>query len=499
MRRIQIFDTTLRDGEQSPGCSMNIHEKLEMARQLERLGVDVIEAGFPIASPEDFESVQTIAREITGCRVAGLCRAVKGDVDCAWQALKDHPNPVLHIFLATSDIHLESKLHLTREEALEKVREMVAYAKSMCADVEFSAEDASRSDRDYLVQVFDAAQEAGASVLNIPDTVGYATPGEMEELVRYVKTHLKHPDQVILSVHCHNDLGMGVANSLAGMLGGAGQIECTVNGIGERAGNAALEEIVMAIKTRASAYQVQTGIDTRQIYRTSKLLSTVTGVPVPPNKAIVGANAFAHESGIHQHGIINNRLTYEIMSPESVGIYQSRIVLGKHSGRHAFEERLEQLGYRIPDSVLEQSFEKFKVLADHKKVVTDQDIEALVSSNHYQIPETYKLESFVVNSGTVISATAVVKLVKDGESKEHVARGEGPIDAAFKAIDRIVKQNFPLKNYSIQSVTEGEDALGEVVVKILREEETIVGRGLSTDIIEASIKAYLNAINKAIL
>lgn len=499
MRRIQIFDTTLRDGEQSPGCSMNIHEKLEMARQLERLGVDVIEAGFPIASPEDFESVQTIAREITGCRVAGLCRAVKGDVDCAWQALKDHPNPVLHIFLATSDIHLESKLHLTREEALEKVREMVAYAKSMCADVEFSAEDASRSDRDYLVQVFDAAQEAGASVLNIPDTVGYATPGEMEELVRYVKTRLKHPDQVILSVHCHNDLGMGVANSLAGMLGGAGQIECTVNGIGERAGNAALEEIVMAIKTRASAYQVQTGIDTRQIYRTSKLLSTVTGVPVPPNKAIVGANAFAHESGIHQHGIINNRLTYEIMSPESVGIYQSRIVLGKHSGRHAFEERLEQLGYRIPDSVLEQSFEKFKVLADHKKVVTDRDIEALVSSNHYQIPETYKLESFVVNSGTVISATAVVKLVKDGESKEHVARGEGPIDAAFKAIDRIVKQNFPLKNYSIQSVTEGEDALGEVVVKILREEETIVGRGLSTDIIEASIKAYLNAINKAIM
>ena len=497
MRKIKIFDTTLRDGEQSPGCSMNIHEKLEMARQLERLGVDVIEAGFPVASPEDFESVEKIAHEVQGCQIAGLCRAVRGDIDCAWEALKDHPNPLIHIFLATSDIHLEAKLHKTREEVLAQVKEMVAYAKSMCPNIEFSAEDASRSDRDYLVQVFDAAQQAGASVLNIPDTVGYATPAEMEELVRYVKAHLKHPDQAVLSVHCHNDLGMGVANSLAGMQGGADQIECTVNGIGERAGNAALEEIVMAIKTRADIYGCETGIDTRQIYRTSKLLSTVTGVPVPPNKAIVGANAFAHESGIHQHGVINNRLTYEIMSPESVGIYQNRMVLGKHSGRHAFEERLDQLGYRIPEQMLEQSFEKFKVLADRKKIVTDRDIEALISSNRYQIPETYTLDSFVVNSGTVISATAVVKLVKDGEGKEHVARGEGPIDAAFKAIDRIVKQNFPLKNYSIQSVTEGEDALGEVVVKILKGDEIITGRGLSTDIIEARIKAYINAINKA--
>ncbi len=499
MRKIQIFDTTLRDGEQSPGCSMNIHEKLEIAHQLERLGVDVIEAGFPIASPEDFESVQKIAQEVRSCRIAGLCRAVKGDIDCAWEALKDHPDPLLHVFLATSDIHLEAKLHKTREEVLAQVQEMVAYARSMCPNVEFSAEDASRSDRDYLVQVFDAAQQAGASVLNIPDTVGYATPAEMEELVRYVKTHLKNPDQVVLSVHCHNDLGMGVANSLAGMQGGAGQIECTINGIGERAGNAALEEIVMAIGTRSNLYDCQTGIHTRQIYRASKLLSTVTGIPVPPNKAIVGVNAFAHESGIHQHGVINNRLTYEILSPESVGIYQNRMVLGKHSGRHAFEERLDQLGYRLPEAVLEKSFEKFKVLADRKKTVTDRDIEALISSNRYQITETYTLESFVVNSGTVISATAVVKLLKNGESKEHVARGEGPIDAAFKAIDRIVKQSFPLKNYAIQSVTEGEDALGEVVVKILKEDEIITGRGLSTDIIEASIRAYINAINKAIM
>ncbi|MBR2637021.1 MAG: 2-isopropylmalate synthase [Oscillospiraceae bacterium] len=498
MRKIRIFDTTLRDGEQSPGCSMNIHEKLEMARQLERLGVDTIEAGFPIASPEDFEAVQRIAREVQSCRVAGLCRAVRGDIDCAWVALKDHPNPVLHIFLATSDIHLEHKLHKTRDEALEQVREMVAYGKSLCPNIEFSAEDASRSDRDFLVQVFDAAQMAGASVLNIPDTVGYSTPAEMQELVSYVKSHLRNPDEVILSVHCHNDLGMGVANSLAGMMGGADQIECTVNGIGERAGNAALEEIVMAIRTRAGIYGCETGIDAKQLYRSSKLLSTITGVTVPPNKAIVGANAFAHESGIHQHGVINNRETYEIISPETVGIYQNRMVLGKHSGRHAFEERLDQLGYRLPEDVLEQSFEKFKVLADRKKIVTDRDLEALISSNRYQIAETYTLESFVVNSGTVISATAVVKLIKDGESREHVARGEGPIDACFKAIDRIVKQNFPLKNYAIQSVTEGEDALGEVVVKIMRGDEIITGRGLSTDIIEASIRAYINAINKAI-
>ncbi len=499
MRKIQIFDTTLRDGEQSPGCSMNIHEKLEMARQLERLGVDVIEAGFPIASPEDFESVKIIAQEVRSCRLAGLCRAVKGDIDCAWEALRDHPDPLLHVFLATSDIHLEAKLHKTRQQVLDQVREMVAYARALCPNVEFSAEDASRSDREYLVQVFDAAQEAGAGVLNIPDTVGYASPAEMEELVRYVKTHLKNPDKVVLSVHCHNDLGMAVANSLAGMQGGADQIECTVNGIGERAGNAALEEIVMAITTRPQLYDCQTGVQTRQIYRTSKLLSTITGVPVPPNKAIVGSNAFAHESGIHQHGVMNNRLTYEILPPESVGIYQNRMVLGKHSGRHAFEERLDQLGYRLPEAVLEKSFEKFKALADRKKIVTDRDLEALVSSSRYQIAETYTLESFVINSGTVISATAVVKLLKDGESKEHVARGEGPIDAAFKAIDRIVKQSFPLKNYAIQSVTEGEDALGEVVVKILKDDEIITGRGLSTDIIEASIRAYLNAINKAVI
>lgn len=499
MEKIAIFDTTLRDGEQSPGCSMNIGEKLEMARQLERLGVDVIEAGFPIASPEDFESVRRIAGEIRGTRIAGLCRAVRGDIDCAWEALKGHPDPMLHIFLATSDIHLESKLHKTREEVLSQVSQMVSYAHSLCPNIEFSAEDASRSDRDYLVQVFDAAQKAGASVLNIPDTVGYATPSEMEELVRYVKEHLLNPGKVILSVHCHNDLGMAVANSLAGIKGGACQVECTINGIGERAGNAALEEIVMALKTRESLFAAQTDIDARQIYRTSKLLSTVTGIPVPPNKAIVGANAFAHEAGIHQHGILNNRLTYEILSPEDVGIYQNRMVMGKHSGRHAFEERLEQLGYRIPESALERSFARFKELADRKKIVTDRDIEALLSSDRYQIHETYQLESFVVNSGTVISATAVVKLLQDGESKEHVARGEGPIDAAFKAIERIVKGGYPLKNYSIQSVTEGEDALGEVVVKILKGEETITGRGLSTDIIEASIKAYVNAINKAIL
>lgn len=500
MRHIRIFDTTLRDGEQAPGCSMNPKEKLEMARQLARLGVDVIEAGFPIASPDDFQSVKMVADEITSCQIAGLCRAKKEDIDCAYEALKGHPNPLIHIFLATSDIHLADKLKITRDEALALVKESVAYAKSLCKEVEFSAEDASRSDRDFLAEVFVAAYKAGATILNIPDTVGYAMPEEMKELVTFIKSKLPDDSGVILSVHCHDDLGLGPANSVAGVLGGADQVECTVNGIGERAGNAALEEIVMTLRTRKDFFGADTKIDTRQIYRTSKLLSTVTGLAVPPNKAIVGDNAFAHESGIHQHGVMNNRLTYEIISPEEVGIYQNRMVLGKHSGKHAFLERLEQLGYqKIPEDLLARSFEQFKVLADRKKVITDRDIEALISSDRYQIAETYQLESFVVNSGTVISATAVVKLIKDGESYEHVARGSGPIDAAFKAIDRIVKQSFPLQNYSIQSVTEGEDALGEVVVKIMKGDEAITGRGLSTDILEASIKAYLNAINKALI
>ena len=375
---------------------------------------------------------------------------------------------------------------------------MVALAKSYCPDVEFSAEDASRSDMNFLVKAFDAAIAAGATTINIPDTVGYSTPNEMFEIIRYLKSHLKNP-QVDISVHNHNDLGLGVANTLACIQAGATQVECTVNGIGERAGNASLEEVVMNLHTRKDIYDCTTSIVTKQIYRTSKLLSTITGVGIAPTKPIVGANAFAHEAGIHQHGVLAQRSTYEIMAPEDIGIYQNKMVLGKHSGKHAFAERLNELGYILSEEDIANAFERFKVVADQKKNITDKDIEALIGSSALEIKETYTLKSFVVNSGTVISATAVVKLVNDqGEEKEHVARGAGPIDAAFKAIDRIVKKDCKLENYTIQSVTEGEDALGEVITKISVDEREITGRGLSTDILEASIKSYINALNKAI-
>ncbi len=496
-KKIQIFDTTLRDGEQSPGCSMNLGEKLEMARQLERLGVDIIEAGFPISSPDDFEAVREIARILKKSTVAALCRCVKGDIDRAVEALKPARHPRIHIFLATSEIHMKHKLKMTREEVLKAAREMVDYAKSLCDDIEFSAEDAFRSDRKFLLEVMRTVAAAGAKTINIPDTVGYATPQEMAELVTYIRGHI---DPVVtISVHCHNDLGMAVANSLACIHAGATQIECTINGIGERAGNAAMEEIVMSIDTRKELFGATTNINTKELYRTSRLLSTITGIKVSPNKAIVGRNAFAHEAGIHQHGVLNNPATYEIMTPESVGIIENQMVLGKHSGKHAFAERVKELGFVLAPESIEEAFEKFKVLADKKKEITDQDIEALVNTAGYDIPETYTLVSFVVNSGTGITATAVVRLEKEGEEYEHVARGDGPIDAAFKAVDRIVKQGYPLKSYSIHAVTEGEDALGEVMVKVEKGSDIISGRGLSTDIIESSIKAYLNAINKALL
>ncbi len=499
-RRIKIFDTTLRDGEQAPGNSMNIHEKVEMARQLERLQVDVIEAGFPVASQEDFEAVKKIAETVKGCTVAALCRAVEQDIRKAYQAIEANSKPRIHIFLATSPIHMEYKLKMTPEQVLEKTKQAVLLAKSLCSDVEFTAEDASRSDRDFLVSVFQTAVNAGATVLGITDTVGYSTPAEIYELVCYVAAHVKRPKEVEISIHCHNDLGLAVANSLAAVRAGATQVECTVNGIGERAGNAAMDEIVMGLLTRSDFYQVQTGIQTKQIYRTSRLLTTITGAAVPPNKPVVGANAFAHEAGVHQHGVMNHKGTYEIIDPENIGLYQNKMVLGKHSGKHAFLERLRDLGYIISIEDADAAFEKFKMLADRKKEVTDRDIEAIIGPAGVTIKETYTLHSFVVNSGTVISATAVVRLIKDGtEEVEHVARGDGPIDAAFKAIDRIAKQGLKLENYSIQSVTEGEDALGEVVVKIKKGNVDITGRGLSTDIIEASIKAYLNAVNKAIL
>lgn len=495
-KQIKIFDTTLRDGEQSPGCSMNLPEKLEMARQLDRLGVDIIEAGFAIASPDDFRSVQAISGVIKNAKVASLARALKKDIDRAYEAVKDARHPVIHVFLATSDIHMEYKLRMSREEVLQQIEEMVGYAKTLCRDVEFSAEDASRSDKAFLARAFSVAVKAGATVINAPDTVGYATPQEMFDMIDYLTKHVEGVENVDISTHCHDDLGLAVANSVAAVKAGATQVECTINGIGERAGNASLEEIVMGIKTRRDFYEMECNIDTTQIYKTCKLLSSITGVPIAPNKAIVGANAFAHESGVHQHGMMANRNTYEIMTPASVGIAQTTMVLGKHSGKHAFSERLNELGYDIQGEELEKAFARFKEVADKKKTVTDRDIEALVATQKTVVLPVYELVSFVVNAGTAISATATVCLKKDDQQIEAVAKGSGPIDAAFSAMEQIIQCGAELETYSIQAVTEGEDALGEVVVRLQHDGHTITGRGLSTDIIEASIKAYLNGVNK---
>ncbi|MEG1875573.1 MAG: 2-isopropylmalate synthase [Angelakisella sp.] len=499
MRRIQIFDTTLRDGEQAPGCTMNTAEKLEFARQLERLGVDVIEAGFPVSSPDDFEAVSEIAHTIKNCTVAALCRCVVSDIETAARALTGAAKPRLHLFIATSDLHLSVKLCITRQQALAKIRQCVTFAKTLCDNLEFSAEDATRSDRDFLLECLSLAAECGATTINIADTVGYNTPDEMYELARFIDQGLPNRAGVTLGVHCHNDLGMAVANSISALRAGVEQVEGTINGIGERAGNAALEEIIMAIHTRGETLGLTTGINTRQIYRTSKLIATILGNKIPANKPIVGRNAFSHESGIHQHGILKNPLTYEIISPETIGLYESDLVLGRHSGRHAFDERIEELGYSLAPDAAEQAFQRFLALADRKKTVTNREVEAIINELGYAQSEAYRLHSFVVNSGTVISATAVVRLIRqDGEEIEHVARGDGPIDALYKAIERIVKAGYLLESYSIHAVTGGEDALGEVVVKLHRDGHSIVGRGLSTDILEASIKAYLNAVNKVI-
>ncbi|MEG0314691.1 MAG: 2-isopropylmalate synthase [Erysipelotrichaceae bacterium] len=497
MKRVKIFDTTLRDGEQSPGCSMNLQEKLEMAKQLDKLGVDVIEAGFAIASIDDFNAVQSIAKTCTNATVASLARATKGDIDRAWEAVKEAKKPRIHVFLATSDLHMEYKLKMSREQVLAKISEMVALAKSYCEDIQFSAEDASRSDKEFLVKAYEAAINAGATTLNVPDTVGYATPEEMSDLITYLKTNVKGIDNVDIAVHCHDDLGLAVANTLASIHAGATQAECTINGIGERAGNASLEEIVMNISTRSDYYNESCNIDTKQIYRTAKMLSAITGVPIAPNKSIIGANAFAHESGIHQHGMLAKKETYEIMSPCTIGIPENKMVLGKHSGKHAFKDRLISLGYDLNDNEIEKAFIDFKSLADKKKVVNDKDIEALLSiSNKLEVQEVYSLVGFVVNSGSVISATATVKLAMGEEEIEMVAKGSGPIDAAFQAINMITNTKATLDNYAINSVSEGEDALGDVTVNVHYNDQKITGRGMSTDIIEASINAYLNAINK---
>ncbi len=496
MRRIQILDTTLRDGEQAPGCSMNLPEKIEVARQLELLGVDVIEAGFAISSPGDFQSVKTVADLVKNAAVSSLSRAVEKDIDASYQALRGAVAPRIHLFIATSPVHMRYKLRMTPEQVLERTAAMVRYAKQYVADVEFSAEDATRSDPAFLAQVVRCAVFAGATVVNIPDTVGYATPQEMRALIEYLRTNVPDMDRAALSLHCHNDLGMAVANTLAGVEGGAAQVECTVNGIGERAGNAALEEIVMAMRTRAQLLQCETGIDTQQIYRTSRLIYNMIGQSVPLNKPVVGTNAFAHESGIHQHGVMAERTTYEIFTPESIGKLTNNMVLGKHSGRHAFVSRLAELGYKLTDEQIGEAFEKFKDICDKKKEIADSDLEAIVANREY-VENLYKLETFDVHSGKNSSAVCVLRLRKNGDVLEDVALGDGPVDAAFAAIDRIT--GLPpstLEFYTIQSTSDGKDALGEVIVKLRFGDQLITGRGLSTDIIESSILAYLNAANK---
>lgn len=496
MKRVQIFDTTLRDGEQSPGCSMNIEEKIEVAKQLEKLGVDVIEAGFAIASEGDFKAVQAISKVLKHTKVASLARATYKDIDRAYQAVKDAVDPRIHTFIATSDIHMEYKLKMTREEVLERTKTMVAYAKNYVDDVEFSCEDATRTEPEFLKQVVEVAIEAGATVINIPDTVGYATPDTFYDLIKFVKTQVKGIDQVNLSVHCHNDLGLAVANSLAAVNAGANQIECTINGLGERAGNAALEEIVMTLNTRKDIYQFNTAVRTKEIYNTSSLISYITGVKVQPNKAVVGANAFAHESGIHQHGVLSNRMTYEIMTPESVGLSKNVMVLGKHSGKHGFRDRLKNLGFELDDVSLENAFDEFKNLLDKKKKVYDSDLIAIVRNETIPYEEIIKLISFNITTGSEMTTSAMIKLKIEDEIYETIAMGDGPVDAAFKAIQSLTNINVSLIKYDIQAVSKGKDAQGEASLRVNFEDYEYIGHGLSTDVIEASIEAYLSVFNK---
>lgn len=493
---IKIFDTTLRDGEQSPGASMNIDEKLRVAKQLEKLNVDIIEAGFPVASEGDFEAVRRIAKAVTGCEVAGLARANEKDIDRAWEALKDAKKPRIHTFIATSDIHLKYKLRKSREEVLEAAVKAVKHACKYTENVEFSAEDAVRSDPAYLAKVVQAVIAAGAKTVNIPDTVGYAIPSEFGNLIKYLKENIPNIGKAVISVHCHNDLGLAVANSIAAIQNGAGQVECTINGIGERAGNAALEEIVMTMKTRKDLLGFDTKIVTEQLFSTSRLVSQITGIVVQPNKAVVGANAFAHEAGIHQDGMLKEKATYEIMTPESVGVSQSAIVLGKHSGRHAFKARLKELGYDLSENDIEIAFERFKKLADQKKEIFDEDLDAIVADEVLRIPDKYKLVYLNVSSGSVTVPTATVELEADGKNVLKAGFGVGPVDAVFKTIATITKTKSKLLRYSVDAITGGTDAQGGVTVRLEEGGKTVIGQGTHTDIIVASAKAYINALNK---
>ena len=491
-----IFDTTLRDGEQSPGASMNTGEKLRIATQLEKLGVDVLEAGFPAASEGDFEAVSRIAEKLRETEVAGLARTSKEDIDRAWGAIQNAAKPRIHTFIATSDIHMEYKLRMTRDEVLKATVDAVKYSRSFTKNVEFSAEDGSRSDRDFLCKIFEAAIEAGATTINLPDTVGYAIPEEFSELVKYVKAHTPNIDKAVLSVHCHNDLGMATANTIAAISAGARQAEVTINGIGERAGNTSLEEVVMAMHTRPNYLPAKTRIRTEQIYPTSRLVTLITGIVVQPNKAIVGANAFAHEAGIHQDGVLKNPMTYEIMKPEHIGLSTNKLVLGKHSGRHALRSRLKELGYDLSDEELKLVFKKFKELADKKKHVVDEDLEVIVTEGILRTADIFSMEYLNVTCGTTVLPMASVKLLINGRPVQGAGYGNGPIDAAFNAIAKLTGTNSELLRFSVTAITGGTDAQGEVTVRLSENGLIALGRAADPDIIIASAKAYVNGLNR---
>ncbi|MFH0731385.1 MAG: 2-isopropylmalate synthase [Candidatus Omnitrophota bacterium] len=495
---VTIFDTTLRDGEQSPGASLQKNEKLEIAYQLARLGVDVIEAGFPIASPDDLEAVKQIAKKVKGPVICALARSLKKDIDAAFEAVRFAKRGRIHVFLATSKIHMKYKLKKAEEEILKQAQDAVRYAKTLVDDVEFSPEDASRTEKEFLYKVVEAVINAGAKTVNIPDTVGYAIPDEFGKLIHGIINNVPNINKAVISVHCHNDLGLSVSNSLSAVKNGARQIECCINGIGERAGNASLEEVVMAIKTRKDFFNLNTGIDTKLLSETSRMVSRLTGINVQPNKAVVGMNAFSHEAGIHQDGILKKAITYEIMRPEDVGFGETRLVLGKHSGRHALSKRFEKLGYKLSDKELDNAFNRFKVLADKKKTIFDEDLKAIIEDELIVVTERYKLLYFYVQGGTKDTPYAKLKIKADKNIIDTEAAGDGPVDACYKAIDKVTRITGKLKDYSIRSITSGKDALGEVSVKVQIKDDMVTGRGTSTDIIEASVKAYLNAMNKIV-
>jgi 2-isopropylmalate synthase len=499
-RRILIFDTTLRDGEQSPGVALNVEEKLEIARSLERMRVDFIEAGFPASSPGDLASVTAIAKEIRGSAIAGLARAVANDVDACWEAVRHAEHPRIHVFLSSSDIHIMHQLEKDREQVLEMARTNVARAAKYCPDVEFSPMDATRSEREYVYRMLTECIDAGATTVNIPDTVGYTIPEEFAQFLRDIQANVPNIHKAVISVHCHNDLGLAVANSLASIRAGARQIETCVNGIGERAGNASLEEVVMAIKTRGDFFGVSTNIDSTQIHRTSRLVSQLSGMVVQPNKAIVGINAFRHQSGIHQHGITKMRETYEIMDPATIGLpHGSQIVLNKNSGRHGLKSRLDELGYELTTAELDAVFISFKELADKKGEIDDRDLDALISGERRAVEDIFKLDLLQVSCGNQAVPTATVRIFgPDGELKQTTASGTGPVDAAYRALNEIIGVPNQLVEYAVNSVTEGIDAQGEVTVRIEADGRTFVGRSADTDIVVASAKALLNALNRAI-